>query len=119
MYYVINEGGSATPTPAQIVAGTDANGNGHIGKGSGLIAKGSVAAPNVINEILRYDPYNVTITGLHPKSTYDLYVVAMDDEASPYGGNLQGLATQITFKAASTDAHMGGLLAREARRCAG
>jgi hypothetical protein len=52
------------------------------------------------------------ITGLHPKSTYDLYVVAIDDDVAPYGGNLQGLATQLTFKAASTDAHMGGLLAR-------
>lgn len=107
VYFVIDEGGSATPTPAQVMAGTDAHGSS-----GNLIAKGSISMPTVVNEAYNYEPYNVTITGLHPKSTYDLYVTAIDDEQSPYGGNLQTIATQLTFKAASTDAHMGGLLAR-------
>ena len=61
--------------------------------------KGSISAHTVINPALRYEPYNITIAGLHPKSTYDLYVVAIDDDVAPYGGNLQALATQLTFKA--------------------
>jgi hypothetical protein len=107
VYFVIDEGGSATPTPAQIMAGTDAH-----GFSSNLIAKGSMVMPTVINEAYNYEPYNLTVTGLHPKSTYDLYVTAIDDDVKPYGHNLQKVATQLTFKAASTDAHMGGLLAR-------
>jgi hypothetical protein len=58
IYYVIDEGGSQTPTPAQVMAGTDAHGSA-----SKLIAKGSISAHTVINPVLRYEPYNITITG--------------------------------------------------------
>lgn len=103
VYFVVVEGGSTSPTPKQIMDAQVSS--------SKLIAKGSLSMPEVINPADRYEPYNITVAGLHPKSTYDLYVVAIDDEAEPFGNNLQAKATQLTFKAASTDAHLAGLLA--------
>ena len=107
VYYVVDENTAADPTPAQVKAGTDSNDNA-----TALIAKGSIVMPTVVSKTPNYDPYNVTITGLKPKSMYNVHIIAEDDETGDYGGNLQSTITTVAFTSASTDAHLGGLVAR-------
>ena len=68
--------------------------------------------PTVISKTPNYAPYNVTITGLKPKSMYNVHIIAEDDDSGDYGGNLQTAITTVAFTSASTDAHLGGLVAR-------
>ena len=107
VYWVVDENTAADPTPAQVKAGTDSNDNA-----TALIAKGSIAMPTVISKTPNYAPYNVTITGLKPKSMYNVHIIAEDDDSGDYGGNLQTAITTVAFTSASTDAHLGGLVAR-------
>ena len=103
MYWILDETGNASPTTAEVKAGTAA-------AGAAVLASGSVVAATVDNAAAPYsDWYDVALTGLNPKSSYDVFIVAEDDGVSPYGGNEQALPTKVTFSATSTDAHLGAL----------
>ena len=43
---------------------------------------------------------------------YNVHIIAEDDDTPNYGGNLQSTITTVAFTSASTDAHLGGLVAR-------
>lgn len=73
IYYVVVADGASVPTSTQVKAGTGSGGSGQITSGNAVVSTGSFTN-------------NFSVTGLSAGSTYDIYVVAEDDEGSP---NLQ------------------------------
>lgn len=69
-YYVVLPDGATAPTNTQVVAGQDAT-------NAPVTLKGSIAIAAATTD------YTTTITGLTPSTSYDIYVVAQDDESTP------------------------------------
>ncbi|MDX9695487.1 MAG: T9SS type A sorting domain-containing protein [Bacteroidales bacterium] len=69
-YYVVLPDGATAPSNTQVVAGQDATSTPVTLKGSITIAAATT-------------DYTTTITGLTPSTSYDIYVVAQDDESTP------------------------------------
>jgi hypothetical protein len=78
-YYVVLADASSIPNSAQVIAGTD-------GAGGAGVAAGSISIAAATTE------YTKNITGLAAGTTYDIFVVAQDDETVP---NVQGTPTEI------------------------
>ncbi len=78
-YYVILENDATAPTSAEVKAGTASGGGPAVASGSKLIAAAST-------------DYTSSIVGLTPSTSYDIYVVAEDNETTP---NLQATPVKI------------------------
>ncbi len=78
IYYVVLDGGATEPSVAEVMAGTGA-------AGAAAIASGSFAGSTVES--------TASVTGLTTDATYDIYLVAEDDQATP---NVQDAVTKIS-----------------------
>ncbi|MFC4875056.1 DUF4347 domain-containing protein [Negadavirga shengliensis] len=83
-YYVVVPDGAGAPGSAQVKAGQDSGGGAAFKSGS-------------INVSSASQDFNEVITGLNPGTSYDIYVVAEDDEGSP---NLQASPTKVDITTA-------------------
>ncbi|MCE7996950.1 MAG: hypothetical protein HEP71_33620 [Roseivirga sp.] len=79
IYYVVVPDGAGIPTAANVKAGQASGGGSAVTSGNA-----SVSSAGFSN--------NFTVTGLSAATSYDVYVVAEDDEGTP---NLQASATRI------------------------
>ncbi|AQT59134.1 hypothetical protein B0D95_02815 [Cellvibrio sp. PSBB023] len=70
VYYVVVANNSGVPTAAQVKNGKDSSGADAIKSGSQTITNGSFA-------------HTFNVTGLSEATTYDVYMVAQDDEGTP------------------------------------
>ena len=105
VWYAVLEGGDTTTVTAALLKAGSADAFLIAGSSSDVAAETETA---------------FALTGLESKKTYDVYLVAMDDEdGGDYGGNTQAAVTKRTFTAASGDGHLGGIAARTVVAAAG
>ncbi|WP_170063276.1 T9SS type A sorting domain-containing protein [Polaribacter porphyrae] len=86
IYYVLLADGATAPSSAQVKAGTDGNDASGITSASQLVNSGGFT-------------HDFNISSLSAGSSYDIYVVAEDDEGSP---NLQASPTLLEVTTTST-----------------
>ncbi|MBR7889685.1 DUF4347 domain-containing protein [Marinomonas sp. A79] len=84
LYYVVVADGAQAPTAAQVKAGVSYGDNN--GRGAAVITSGSAT----VSSGAFSNTFNVT--GLTASTSYDIYVVAEDDEGNP---NLQSAVTKV------------------------
>lgn len=99
VWWVVLDKGATAPSAAQVKAGTDSAGV--------AVTKTSFAGVSAVTsgetDIL------VPLSGLTSKKTYDVYLLAKDDDTAPYGGNDQPTVTKKEITAASVDASLSGI----------
>ncbi|MGN7612430.1 autotransporter-associated beta strand repeat-containing protein [Magnetococcales bacterium HHB-1] len=83
IYYVVMPDGSSTPTAAEVKAGTGASGAAATDSGNQAVSSGDFS-------------YSFAVSGLSQATTYDVYVVAEDDEGSPNVSTVQTVADVTT-----------------------
>ncbi|MBU1719003.1 MAG: lamin tail domain-containing protein, partial [Bacteroidetes bacterium] len=81
VYYVVLDNGAAEPSVAQVKAGQDASGSAV-----------TVGMAGTISATAGYSVFSAPVTGLTITTTYDIYLVAQDDEVTP---NVQDTVTMI------------------------
>lgn len=86
-YYVVLPNAATAPTSAQVVAGTDAT-------DTPVTLKGNVSIVTATTS------YTASITSLTNSTSYDIYVVAQDDEGTP---NLQASPTLVEITTPAPD----------------
>jgi len=86
IYYVLLEDGTTAPSSSQVIAGTDGNDSSATDSGSQAVSSGDFS-------------HDFSISGLTAGSSYDIYVVAQDDEGSP---NVQASPTLLEVTTTST-----------------
>lgn len=86
IYYVVLNDGATAPSSAQVIAGNDGNDAAGIDSGNQSVSSGGFT-------------HNFNITGLTAGSSYDIYVVAQDDEGSP---NVQTSPTLLEVTTTAT-----------------
>ncbi|MDD7884414.1 YDG domain-containing protein [Flavivirga sp. 57AJ16] len=85
IYYVVVADGATAPTAANVKAGTGNGGSGEITSGNAAVSTGGFTN-------------DFSVTGLTASTSYDVYVVAQDDEGTP---NLQASPTKIDVTTAA------------------
>ncbi|MBL4643644.1 MAG: leucine-rich repeat protein, partial [Flavobacteriaceae bacterium] len=79
IYYVVVVDGATAPTSVEVKAGTASGGGGAVKSGNASVTSGGFTNA-------------FSVTGLTAETSYDVYVVAQDDEGAP---NLQATPTKI------------------------
>ncbi|RIX52059.1 hypothetical protein D3P08_13860 [Paenibacillus nanensis] len=88
VYYVVIPHGDSAPTAAQVKAGLDSSGELANNRGSRVVPAANLAV-------------TLQVTGLASETSYDLYVIAEDDELVP---NLQLVPVMLTIETADATA---------------